>query len=250
MNKPTNMSESMISIVIPTLNEEKVIGQMIDSIKSRLTLPHELIISDGKSTDRTVEIARKTADKVITYSGEKRQTIAEGRNAGAAAATGEFLVFFDADCTIPDFDVFFTRAIKNFQDPRVVALTAWLTVDPKEETFGDKVVFNIQNGIVYIINNILHGGTAPGGEFQMIRREAFMKIGGFRGQLVASEDIDMFSRLAKVGRVRIDPGLHVYHSGRRGHVEGWPKLLSLWFLNTVWMMTTGRAFVKEWKPIR
>ena len=239
-----------ISIIIPTLNEEKVIGEMIQSLKSRLSLPHELIVSDGKSTDKTVEIAKKYADKVIAYDGEKRQTIAEGRNAGANAAAGDFLVFFDADCTVPDLDSFFTRAIADFNDPNLVALTAWLTVDPKYETLGDKIIFNVQNVIVFLINNILHGGTAPGGEFQMIRTEIFRKIGGFRGQLVASEDIDMFNRLAKVGRVRIDHKLKVYHSGRRGHKLGWPKLLWLWFINSVSMMIRGKAFVKEWKPIR
>jgi len=240
----------MISIIIPTLNEEKVIGGMLKSLKSQLTLPHELIVSDGKSTDKTVEIAKKYADKVIVYDGNKRQTIAEGRNAGAAAAHGEFLIFFDADCSIPDTSAFFTRAIEDFKDSKLVALTAWLTVYPKDETFGDKIIFNVQNAIVFMIDNIFHGGMAPGGEFQMIRAEIFRKIGGFRGQLVASEDIDMFSRLAKVGRVKIDYRLKVYHSGRRGHKIGWPKLLSLWFLNTVWMTIMGRAFVKEWKPIR
>ena len=239
-----------ISIIIPTLNEEKVIGGMLESLKARLTLPHELIVSDGKSTDKTVEISQKYADKVVAYDGEIRQTIAEGRNAGAAAADGDFLVFFDADCTVSDLDSFFAQAISDFNDPKLVALTAWLTVDPKYETLGDKLVFNIQNAVVFIINNILHGGTAPGGEFQMIRTETFRKIGGFRGQLVASEDIDMFNRLAKEGRVRIDHKLHVYHSGRRGHKLGWPKLLWLWFVNSISMMTRGKAFVKEWTPIR
>jgi glycosyltransferase involved in cell wall biosynthesis len=240
----------MISIVIPTLNEEKVIGMTIQLLKSHFTLEHEIIVSDGASTDRTVEIARAYADKVIVHDGKKRQTIAEGRNAGAAVARGEFIVFMDADCMIPSPDRFFGIALEEFAVENLVALTAWLHVAEEHRTFMDAVVFGIQNVIVMIVNNVLHGGTAPGGEFQMIRADVFRKIGGYRGDLVASEDIEMFGRLAKAGRVRINYNMKIFHTGRRAHKIGWPKLLSLWFLNTVWMKTRDRAFVSEWKPIR
>src|SRR5438874_2570272 len=52
---------SMISIIIPTLDEEKVIGRTLSLLKSQLTIPHEIIVSDGASKDKTVEIAKKLA---------------------------------------------------------------------------------------------------------------------------------------------------------------------------------------------
>lgn len=240
----------MFSIIIPTLNEESVIADTIQRLKPKLTLPHEIIISDGQSKDNTVEIARKYADKVVTYTGEKRQNIAQGRNAGAEVATGEFLVFMDADCTIENPDQFFTHALAEFDNPKLIALTAWLKVLPDKETITDKIVFDLQNIFCIIMNDVFRMGFSSGGEFQMMRRETFTKLGGYNEKLIASEDIELFGRLSKLGKVKLDPKLVVMHSGRRAHKIGWPKLLSLWFLNTVWMTFRGRSFVSEWKPIR
>ena len=55
----------MLSIIIPTREEEKAIGATISRLKSGLTLPHEIIVSDGHSSDRTVEIAKSFGAKVI-----------------------------------------------------------------------------------------------------------------------------------------------------------------------------------------
>ena len=241
----------MISIIIPTRNEEKIIAATLANFKDKMTLPHELIVTDGASTDKTVEIARTLADKVAAHTGPERQTIAGGRNAGAALATGEFLVFMDADCSLLDPDSFFRLALKNFDDyKKLVALTGWLRVLPQFETLPDKIVFVSQNIWMMFLNNALHYGLSPGGEFQMMRADVFSKIGGFNERLVAAEDIELFGRLGKEGRIRLDPRLKVFHTGRRAHKIGWPRLLSQWFLNTVWMMVFKRAYVKEWKVIR
>ncbi len=240
----------MISIIIPTLNEESVIADTINSLKSKLTIAHEIIISDGQSKDRTAEIARQAGAKVVEYTGSTRQTIAMGRNDGAKAATGEFLVFIDADCKILEPDKFFTRLLGQFAaNPRLVAVNVAIRVLPGMETFSDKMVFTVFNDYLWILNNFFRIGMSAG-EFQMMRKDVFDGLGGYNAKLVASEDVDMFSRLAKVGRVRFDKDLTIYHTGRRGHAIGWPKLLSLWLLNSVWMMTLGKAFVNEWKPIR
>jgi glycosyltransferase involved in cell wall biosynthesis len=240
----------MISIIIPTRNEEKIIGITLAALKTKLSLPHEVIVTDGASTDKTVELAKMYADKVVEHNSPNRQTIAEGRNAGAAAATGEFLVFMDADCSFLNPEDFFKVALEDFNDPRLVALTGWLRVLPEYETLADRIIFNAQNIWMSLLNNVFHYGVSPGGEFQMMRTNVFRKIGGYNAALVAAEDIELFSRLSKIGRVRLDHNLKVFHTGRRGHKIGWPKLLSLWFLNTVWMMLFKRAYVKEWKVIR
>jgi hypothetical protein len=73
------------------LFEEKTIGSA-SSLKSQPTIPHEIIISEGGNKDQTVKIAAKYADKLIVYNEIKRQTIVHGRNGGARAAQGEFLV--------------------------------------------------------------------------------------------------------------------------------------------------------------
>ena len=172
----------MISIVIPTFNEEKVIESTLRTIASTLTLPHEIIVSDGGSSDRTVELAKKYTAAVVVFSEPGRQTIAQGRNDGARIARGDFLTFLDADCVIPDPDRFFTRALAQFRNnPNLVALTAYLRVLPQEETFGDRLVHGVANLRLRLKNNVLNRGESFG-EFQMIREETFARLGGFRGR--------------------------------------------------------------------
>lgn len=248
----------MISIIIPTLNEESVIAHTLGWLRSaidekRLAAAHqiEIIISDGKSTDGTPEIARAHgADIVVEYRGMKRQTIAAGRNAGAAAAHGEFLAFMDADCTILDPAAFFDKVLWHFRnDPELVALNVAIRVLPEYENWMDWVVFNLFNDYVWLVNNVLHVGMSAG-EFQMIRREAFDKAHGYDETLVASEDLDLFRRLSKIGKVRYEKGLTIYHTGRRGHKIGWPRLLSQWIGNSLSVMKGKKAVSKEWTVIR
>jgi glycosyltransferase involved in cell wall biosynthesis len=240
----------MISIVIPTLNEEKVIGKSLQALKSDMTIPHEIIVSDGGSSDRTAEIAGQWDGRVIIYSGTGRQTIGCGRNDGAAAAKGEFLVFMDADSRINDPDAFFAEAMKQFEKhPEVVALTSRIRVYPEDETPIDRIVFGVLSFNVRMLNNLFHRGESVG-EFQMMRKETFDKLGGFRTDLVTREDADMFLRLSQVGRTMLDPQLLVYHSGRRAHKIGWPKLLWDWAINTIWVALFDKAFATEWKVIR
>jgi hypothetical protein len=78
---------------------------------------------------------------VVIFSGPGRQTIAQGRNDRAKTARGDFFIFLDADCIIPEPDRFFTQALSQFRKyPNLVALTAYLRVFPAKETFGDKLV--------------------------------------------------------------------------------------------------------------
>lgn len=239
----------MISIVIPTLNEKKIITDTLSRLKRGLTLPHEIIVSDGNSKDGTPDLAKPYADTVVVHPGPERQTIAQGRNAGARACHGDFIVFLDADCRIDNPDVFFADALRYFNDnPTVVALSARVRVFPETETLMDKIVWFFMNSGNMFLNRI-GIGAAPG-EFQMVRRKTFELVGGFNERLIATEDYDMFARLAKRGKVRLKPSLVVYHSGRHGHVLGWPKLLWMWFANTFSYLIRGKSYSKEWEAIR
>jgi glycosyltransferase involved in cell wall biosynthesis len=240
----------MLSIIIPTLNEEKIIAQTLKALRALNIIDYEIIVSDGASTDRTVQIAKKYADKVIVHHGTERQNIAQGKNLGAAHAKGNFLVFIDADVQIPEINAFFNEALTLFKkDKDLIALTVFLKVFPEEATIGDKLVFGFLNRMNQFYNNIFGIGGAPG-EFQMIRTEFFKKAGGYNQQMIAGEDYDMFARLAKYGKTRIEKKLYVLHSRRRVSALGWPKLISLWYLNFLYTKITGKAFSKEWKVIR
>lgn len=244
----------MISIIIPTYNEEKYVGTLLSQLTRGLTLPndaYEVIVSDDMSTDNTVEIARKDATTVLV-SKVKHTTIAANRNDGArhADAASTMLVFFDSDVQIADVPAFFAQALSRFENDRtLVALTGKLRVLPESETWMDMIVYGVFNTVHYIKNNILKTGESSG-KFQMVRRDAFLRINGYREDLVSREDADLFQRLAKVGRVAYDSKLVVLHSGRRGHALGWPRLLWIWMRDALAFAFFKKPVSKEWKAIR
>lgn len=212
--------------------------------------PHEIIVSDGNSTDGTIDIAQRLADQVVIYRGTQRQTIGQGRNMGAAVARGEFLLFLDADVHIPDPDEFLAQALRLFHDdPKLVAITPRIRVFPETEDFGDRFLSRWLTMVNALQNNVL-GIGAGSGEFQMVRAEAFRVINGYNERLVASEDYNLIQRLSRRGRTRYIHSLVVFHSGRRAHAIGWFKLLGIWAINTIMALLFGRAMSREWKEIR
>ncbi len=85
-----------ISVVIPTYNEEERLGECLDAIMKGTLLPDEIIVSDGMSTDRTVEIAQ--GYELVKVVPNPKKHAAGGRNEGIKVATGELIAFIDADC--------------------------------------------------------------------------------------------------------------------------------------------------------
>lgn len=241
----------MISIIIPTLNEEKVLADTLKNLVDGLKhTPYEIIVSDGRSTDKTREIAKSFGAKVLEYQGTKRQTIAQARNAGAAEARGDMLLFLDADITLPEPEDFLAKLTVQFsQDEKLVAMTVGLRVLPQFETTADRIIFNFMNYYSYFLNDTLRIGGAAG-EFQMCRASAFKAVDGYNENLVAGEDYDFFQRLQRIGRTRVELRLLAYHSGRRAHQVGWPKLLWQWATNSLWVTFFKHSRLNEWNVIR
>lgn len=253
---PTNKENApaeMISIIIPTLNEEKAIEKTLRDLRDHLTIPHEIIVSDGQSTDNTVTIAKKYADIVAVWDHPERQNIPAGKNFGAARARGKYIAFVDADVHIPNPDYFFTTLIKLFhKHSSLTGVSVSIRVLPEYETFWDRVIFSIVNYVLWIENNVFHFGAAVG-EFQMMPRKVFERAGGYNVKLAATEDIEFFLRLSKLGRTMFFKPLTIYHTGRRAHKIGWPRLLFEWLGNWFYVIVFGHkdtAMSKEWKVIR
>jgi len=238
-----------VSFIIPTKNEASVIDTTLASI-SRYSGPHEIIITDGKSTDDTIALAGKYTDKIIIHQGEKRQTIAEGKNAGAAVATGDFLIFLDSDVVLGDPDAFVRKALGLFEkDADLLALTVPLRVLPHEETYADWIMFHIVNCIYYFLNNVSGKGGASG-EFQLFRRSTFKNYGGYNETLAVTEDQEIFWRMASKGKTRFELGLTAYHTGRRAHKVGWPKLIYQWVSNYFSALFFKRSSSAVWEEVR
>ncbi len=238
-----------LSIIIPTLNEEKIVGQTLDRLRAGLSISHELIVSDDLSEDRSVEVAKNYADKVVTMSGQKRVNAGEIRNRGAKVAIGEFLVFIDSGCFVIEPETFFKQALENFENKKVIGLSGNVEVQPEIRTFLDRVISAIINTGYRVLNNVFHCGSAWG-KFIMVRKESFEAINGFREDIAAGEDINFFYRLSKIGRTRFDNRLVIFHPNRRAHQIGWIRLLFIWTRNTLYLIFSGKSYSKEWGPVR
>jgi glycosyltransferase involved in cell wall biosynthesis len=239
----------MISIIIPAYKEEKWIADTIRQFGA-LKTPHEVIVSDGKSLDRTVEISLQYTDKVVVYEGQRHHNAAIGRNDGAKIAKGEYLVFIDSSVVIPDVDAFFKRALAHFEnDPNLVALGVPQWIDPKVATTADRIILFITNRNLRLLNNVLGRGMISG-KCMMIRKTAFDRVGGFRESLAVGEDGDISQRLSHIGRTYVDPELYILYPGRREHALGWPRLLWQWTYYGLSVALLKKSPVDRWEAIR
>jgi glycosyltransferase involved in cell wall biosynthesis len=240
--------EPVISIIIPAYNEEKKIRETVQQF-SRLALPHEVIVSDSASTDRTVEIAKQCADKTVMLPPGKKPGVSPARNDGVNVARGSFLVFIDSDTFIPQPDIFFRKALARFEsNPNLLGLSARIEVQKDIATPSDRAVSSLMNIWFFILNKVFHIGIASG-KFIMVGAEAFKKTGGFDERLKTAEDVDMFSKLSKLGATRIALDLAVFHEGRRFHHLGAWRTLYKWIHNGISFWIFKRSS-DTWEPVR
>jgi len=240
----------MLSVIIPTLNEEKLLRGMLQQFTPDIMRRHdiELIVSDGGSADATLSIAREYARQVIENSDHMKQTISLGRNLGAENARGDIFIFLNADTLVKDVDVFFERVKEEIRDPAIAALTCSVEVYPHEQRVTDAWFHGFYNWFFYLMNQV---GMAMGrGECHIIKRDAFRKVGGYMPRIAAGEDYDMFRRIEKVGRVKFLKELVVYESPRRYRRYGYAYVTVSWFLNFLAVFFLRRSILSEWKPVR
>jgi glycosyltransferase involved in cell wall biosynthesis len=239
------------SIIIPTLNEEKLLPQLLNQLSSeRLKEKYnfEIIISDGNSKDSTIQIAKKYTDKIIVHTGNMRQTIAEGRNEGAKIASGEILIFLDGDILFDDVSLFFKKIESVFKNKNYLAMTCYINIHPEEKIFGDKIFLNFYNWYFRFLNNI---GVGMGrGECQIIPKTVFNEIGGYNTKLVAGEDFDLFKRIRKKGKILYDKNLTIYESPRRYRKYGHVKIFFAWLFNALSVIFAKKSVSTEWEEIR
>jgi glycosyltransferase involved in cell wall biosynthesis len=181
-----------ISIIVPAFNEQRLLGASLAQMKSaagafaRCGWDFELIVCDNNSTDRTAEIARAAGATVVF---EPINQIARARNCGAAAATGDWLIFVDAD-SHPNAELF-ADVMVQIQSGRCLAGGSTVVMDEKHLAAG--FVTRLWNGISRI-------GRLLAGSFIFCETAAFRKIGGFSQELFAAEELDLSQRLKRLAR--------------------------------------------------
>lgn len=234
------MSRPKVSVIITTKNEEKYIEACLRSLQCQTFRDFEIIVTDSKSRDRTVKIARKYANKVIV----KETNVSQGRNLGAENARGGVLVFVDADTVLlPDtlektFEVFKNRKIIGATCPILP-----LTVETKYVW-----IYMFYNK--FVKSSIKVGRPQVTGLYCAYRKDAFKNVDGFDEHVGILEDFHLSSRISKLGKIKFVESTLVLTSHRRLKklgIRAPDRYVRAWLR----MIRTGRSFSYEWyKPIR
>lgn len=208
MNKKFNVS---ISVVMPVYNTKSYLREAIESILTQTFNDFELIIINDGSTDGSIDVIENYAslDKRIKVVSRENRGISATRNEGVSLSSGKYIAWMDSD----DISTSERLAIQYSymeKTPDVLAIgTGVRLIDPDSddlcewkmpETHDDIDDFHMQG----------KGGaiTFPS---SMIRRSAINAAGGFRKDIVAAEDMDLFLRLAEIGKIEnIHPLLLLY----------------------------------------
>jgi glycosyltransferase involved in cell wall biosynthesis len=224
-----------MSIVVPAFNEEQIIATSLQNIRHAMTAfeavgwTSELIVCDNNSTDRTTEIARD-AGAVVVF--EPVNQISRARNAGAAMAHGDWLVFVDAD-SHPTRELF-EEVVDVIRRGRCLA-------------GGSTIYFEHPAPIVAFIggcwNRFSRVTRWAAGSFIFCEASAFRQVGGFSLELYAAEEIDLFRKLKRLAR-RTGRTIRILHrhplltSGRKARLYT-PREAITFALRTV--MQRGRT---------
>jgi glycosyltransferase involved in cell wall biosynthesis len=237
-----------VSFIIPAFNEEKRIGNLIGSLKKlQKDWDYEIIVADGNSTDKTRIIAEKLGAIVIKDNENAPKTIANGRNTGASLASGELLIFCDADTLIKEPDNFLTNIFSVFEDQEISGGAPLISIFPDESTRKDKIFHYLYNTIIrfsFIINVPLCGGQC-----QIVRADAFREINGYDENIVHTEDSDLFRRLSKTGKLHFFSDLIVYESPRRYRYNGYISLLIKALYSLTYQKIFRKNIYKEWTRV-
>jgi glycosyltransferase involved in cell wall biosynthesis len=221
----------MLSIIIPTLNEEKYLGTLLDSIENTIGLDPaglEIIVADGGSKDKTVAIAKSYGCKIV----EGGSSPAHGRNEGAKKAKANTLLFLDADVVLPkDFK---NKALDEFQKRNLDIATFCLVPRTKKEF--KKLLFDVfYNWPILFFEKILsHASQAI-----LVKRSLHEKVGGFDEKIKFAEDHSYVRKAKKLGKFGIIRSVKVLSSLRRFEEEGWIKLYSKYILAELHMIFFG-----------
>ncbi len=231
----------LVSVVIPTFNEEKYIENTLKSLKNQTYSPLEIIVVDSFSTDNTLKIVKKYTNKIF----KKNTNIAEAKNMGAAHANGYVLVFLDADTVLSTNWI--GKAVKNLEDGAVMSVGIFRDLENKwRYQFLSAIWSDVLPTFLRKFGIVGHAGAST----FAVKKEFFRKAGGFNNKLVAFEDVDFCRRISKYGNVRFDRSCVVLTSMRRFNGIGLIKWSFLWFMGGSLALIFRDLRIKKYKAIR
>jgi glycosyltransferase involved in cell wall biosynthesis len=198
----------MLSIIIPTFNEAKLLPDLLKSLKKQTYRDFEIIVSDNHSSDNTRFLALKANAKVVDGG-----LPAVGRNNGAKIAHGEWLLFLDADVILPPD--FLEKAIKEIKESALAAASCLII--PLSERKIDKILHGIVN--LYFRATKKFFPHAPG--FCIFsQKRVHQLVGGFNERIKLAEDHDYVSRISKLEKFSFLRSIQIPVSVRRLDKDG------------------------------
>jgi len=224
-----------VSVIIPTLNEEKYLSKCLESlVRQSRVKPAEIIVVDGGSKDQTAKVARKFTDNVLL---EPNRPVGAARNAGARQAKGETLAFIDADTIACERWV--EEIAQTFDEDACAAGVTGPTL-PYEGTQLDKLAYHIATGWVQRFSFRL-GRPHVAGFNCAYRKDAFWKAGGFDEDRVLSEDVMLSLRMRHQGQIVYNPQMIAYTSLRRIKRYGYLYLTTYYAINAATTLLFDRT---------
>jgi GT2 family glycosyltransferase len=218
-----------LSVVIPAFNEERLLARTLEHVEAGCGLVErrgwasEIIVCDNNSTDGTAQIARASGARVVF---EPVNQISRARNTGASTASGDWLLFIDADCS-PSIELFqdMLEAIKSGN-----CVGGGCTVAmprPRASVRAWVAAWNV----------LSRSARWAAGAFLFCEAAAFRAAGGFSEELFASEEIDLSRRLKRLGRFVILHRHPLMTSGRKAELYSWREHARFMLL---WLLSGGR----------
>lgn len=231
--------KSFFSVIIPAFNEEKTISQTLESVLKQ-NFPrrqYEIIVVNNNSTDKTAAIVKKFPAVKLIY--EPKQGYVYALKRGAKEASGEILVFTDADTIVPPD--WLNQYQKAYQDPKVVVV-------------GGAANFQPKFGLIFLIQAFLNlfgllTKVASGFNFSL-RRHTYKKIGGFNPQINFHADTDLILRAKKEGRAVFLLKNRVITSSR--HYRGFEGIgyVSKGIINALWLFLFKKTLFWHFGEVR
>lgn len=187
------------TLVVPTLNEEKYLPKLLESLR-QVSTPLQIVIVDGNSEDGTVAVVEhyKTLFKdnsSLEVISALNRNISLQRNLGAARARYDVLIFCDADIVIYSRESY-EKVVRRFVEKNYAAAAPRLI--PIEPGFQFKIFYLT----FYLIQRFLMLFRRPyfAGSYLLTKKDVFQRLGGFDVRVLLGEDVDYSLRAAKIGR--------------------------------------------------
>lgn len=235
------MSKSIFfSVIIPTLDEEIYLPKILSDFAKQRRKNFEIIIVDAGSEDKTKVKALKFSKYFpLEFIDAKKRNVSFQRNLGSQKATGEFLLFLDADARV---NTMFTRNL--YVDILKIKGQLFLpTLITEERSRKNRVLFRLINSVIELSQSLTKPLSSGGSIF--IAKKLFLELNGFKEYLYISEDHNLVQRARKLGvKAKILKDIKVVFSLRRVEKEGQVMVLYKYLLALIYMLVNGEITSK------